>query len=584
MWTDDTIKPVLERLRSQGSDDGKFEAKSCTTSIGASVWESVSAFANTSGGTMLLGISEQDGFRPIDGFDADRVINQFMDGIGDGNPQGIRLTNPPTYRISRCQANGKPFLAVDINENPADRKPCYITAKGPSDGGYRRADDKDIRLSRTEVFELQNAMVPSRADREIVPEANLTDLNDDAVEHLLDIHKDSKALRGTTTRQERLARLNITDKQGNILLAGLLAAGQYPQQYFPNLVIDVAAYPETEKSAPVGPRFIDRTICDGNMPEAINQAVEATARNLRSTTFVVGSGAQTDAEIPREVLREVIANAVIHREYDARFVGTSICVDIYPNRVEVSNPGGLWGGVTVDNIADGISRCRNETLVRLMHEIPYGSQGLVTVEGGGTGIPLVIQQMRSRALGAPKFVAKPDRFTVVLNRYGAEYQDNKRWLTGIGTTLTNQEQSILMLLRQTSTMTVRQLHASLRIDSDDIRHIMERLATRGIITPTGPDEYAVATPQTGIADDKPTSTDKLSSTEQIVLASLSTETPLDVHAIVTRSGKGISTVRRVLRMLIVRNLAVATAPPSSKHRKYLRASSVNTDDAIATDR
>ena len=55
MWTNDDIAEVLEHLRVQGNDDARFEAKSCARTIGTSVWESVSAFANTKGGVLLLG-------------------------------------------------------------------------------------------------------------------------------------------------------------------------------------------------------------------------------------------------------------------------------------------------------------------------------------------------------------------------------------------------------------------------------------------------------------------------------------------------------------------------------------------------
>lgn len=289
-------------------------------------------------------------------------------------------------------------------------------------------DDKDIRLSATEVFEFENAALPSPADRGIIPEATLNDLNDEVVERIIMIHQGSKALRGTITRTDQMARLNMTDNSGRVRLAGLLAAGQYPQQYYPKLLIDVSVHPDVEKSDPDGPRFLDRVLCDGNMPEAIDQAVETVAKNLRTPTFVVGAGAGTDTGIPKEVLREVIANAVIHREYDSRFTGEAVAVDVYPDRVEVSNPGGLWGGATLENIANGISRCRNTTLVQLMHKIPYSREDAVTVEGGGTGIPLIIREMASRALGEPKFEASPDRFTVTLARYGVEYQQNHQWL------------------------------------------------------------------------------------------------------------------------------------------------------------
>ena len=65
MWTNDDIAEVLEHLRVQGNDDARFEAKSCARTIGTSVWESVSAFANTKGGVLLLGISEDGDFSPF---------------------------------------------------------------------------------------------------------------------------------------------------------------------------------------------------------------------------------------------------------------------------------------------------------------------------------------------------------------------------------------------------------------------------------------------------------------------------------------------------------------------------------------
>lgn len=416
MWTDDDAARVLERLRGQGDDDGRFEAKSCGTSLGASVWESVSAFANTDGGVLLLGVSEDDGFRPVEGFDVNRTAAQFTQGMGDGDMQGTRLTNPPEYEVSRCTADGMSFLMVDVRENPVGQKPCYVTAKGPCAGGYRRVSARDVRLTAVEVYEFENAFTPSPADRQIVSEADMSDLDGDAVSLLLESCKGSRALSGVADADEGLERLNVTDRDGGIRLAGLLALGRYPQQFYPKLLIDVMAHSDVGGPVPEGPRFTDRVLCEGSMPDAIGQAVEAVARNLRTVTVVSGAGAVRSPEIPREVLREVIANAVVHREYDARFQGRSVTVGVYPDRVEITSPGGLWGGVTLDTIGDGESRCRNATLMRLMYETPYARGNAVTVEGGGAGILMVVREMRRLGLDEPGFEARPDRFKVTLNR------------------------------------------------------------------------------------------------------------------------------------------------------------------------
>ena len=58
-------------------------------------------------------------------------------------------------------------------------------------------------------------------------------------------------------------------------------------------------------------------------------------------SVIEGAGRKDELEIPEEVLREAIANAVIHREYGPRHVGQSVTVDIYPDRVEITNPGAL---------------------------------------------------------------------------------------------------------------------------------------------------------------------------------------------------------------------------------------------------
>ena len=211
------IKDAIERLRIQKTDDSNYEAKSCDVKLSVSVWETVSAFANTNGGTLLLGLDESNNFSPTKNFDINKVRDQFIEGIGDGGANGARLTYPPRYNLERVIVDdNSQILAIKIYENPADKKPCYITAKGDKGGSYKRVDDKDIRMSNDEVYEIENALRPSDIDLSIVKEATKSDLNKDLVENLIARRANSKALRGTTTEDEKLTRLNITDKQGHV--------------------------------------------------------------------------------------------------------------------------------------------------------------------------------------------------------------------------------------------------------------------------------------------------------------------------------------------------------------------------------
>ena len=79
-----------------------------------------------------------------------------------------------------------------------------------------------------------------------------------------------------------------------------------------------------------------------------------------------------ELEIPEVVLRETVTNALLHRSYNDRFDGEAVAVDIFDDRVEVINPGGLWGKSRAD-LADGRSCCRNATIMRLMSLVPLPS-------------------------------------------------------------------------------------------------------------------------------------------------------------------------------------------------------------------
>ena len=79
---------LLESLRRMGSDDLNVEVKESATTLSRDVWETVSAFANTAGGIIVLGVSERAGFVPVENFETEKVLNQFVAGMGDAGGRG----------------------------------------------------------------------------------------------------------------------------------------------------------------------------------------------------------------------------------------------------------------------------------------------------------------------------------------------------------------------------------------------------------------------------------------------------------------------------------------------------------------
>lgn len=533
---DQDLRAIVERLRTQRTDDEYAEAKTCATKLSNDVWESVSAFANTNGGVLLLGVNEKNGFKPAKGFAADRVINEFVEGMGDGNPQGARLSNPPTYHLHRLKLEKLPVVVVEIDELAADEKPCFIAGRGIVGGSYKRVDDKDIKLSANEVYALNHYLTPSHADRRVVDEATVDDLDMQLVDDYLAQKKDARALKGARSKRAKMERLNILDKQGNVRLAGLLVFGVYPQQYFPKYVVDVAVHPGVVKSDPTSPlRFLDREICEGTIGEVINGALYAISRNLRTESYIRGAGRIDQLEMPEEVIREALTNALVNREYSPGFEGEAVTVDVFADRIEVTNPGGLWGGKTRETLSDGVSACRNQTLMKLVSEVgPSHGVGAparagVPVEGNGGGVPFMIKTMVERGLPEPRFEPGIDYFKVILLRSGA---------TRVSEMDGGDSRQVDMYGRK-----VAMYGRKAAFPSDAAvtgRRPMQSRWTRG--------EW-----------------------ESHILDALDAEAPRSVHEIADAIGRRVGATRGYVAQLVADGKVVATAPPTSKDRKYLLA-------------
>ncbi|XBH21181.1 ATP-binding protein [Jonesiaceae bacterium BS-20] len=550
---------AITRLRAQRTDDAFIEVKSSQSQLGKAVWESISAFANTTGGYLLLGVDEKKNFTPVVDFQLDKVQDSLIDGLS--NPSNLRVTPPPSFETFRLTVDGKAVLVIAIKELSLQNKPCYVTDRGLENGSYKRVDDKDIKLSTTEIFELRNALIPQTTDKTSVPEATGLDLDPAKISRFIDYLEaaNSRALRGTTDLEARQTRLNILSSQGVPTFAALLVFGNYPQQFFPKLNVDVTVHQGTEKALPSSSvRFIDRKICDGTVSEMLEEALLAVQRNLRTYSIVEGIGRQDQLEIPLEVLREGIANAIVHREYAAHFLGTPVSVDVYSDRIEITSPGGLWGGKTKDNLDDGHSAARNQLLIQLLSLAPSSENLGITVEGQGSGIPLMKNQMRSRSLELPQFRVNPDRIILTLQRHGAEIPSERQWIEDVAMRqLSHHENVALLQARRNGRTSIAELRQILQIDSEDLKILVQRLISQQLLYDMGNGFYTL-----------PDGSPLLSPAEQEVYDRLEKETGIGIRELAERTGRTVNSLRPVLRRAINKGWIEAIGETTSRNRTY----------------
>ena len=140
--------------------------------------------------------------------------------------------------------------------------------------------------------------------------------------------------------------------------------------------------------------FVDRREYTGPIWEQIDEAFQFVLRNIHLGATIVGIYRQDIYEIPPDAIRELIINAMVHRSYLDH--GT-IQVAVYDNRLEITSPGKLPMGQTMERIKEGYSKIRNEALA---HAFAY----MNLIEHWGSGIPRIIDKVKAAGLREPEFI------------------------------------------------------------------------------------------------------------------------------------------------------------------------------------
>jgi ATP-dependent DNA helicase RecG len=205
--------------------------------------------------------------------------------------------------------------------------------------------------------------------------------------------------------------LGIADTfdEGNFpTIAGfLIFAKEKPQtkRSFGRYIVRCVKY----KGSNVATDIIDKADIDGTLNEQIDTMQKFILRNIRTSAQIVGTKRVERYEYPEKAIREIVANAVIHRDY--RITETYTQVNVFEDRLEIFNPGCLPPGVTVDNIRDA-QVSRNEIIAARLKDLDY-------LEEYGRGIDIVLKKMEEWGLPTPRFRNLVNSFEVILlgNKY-----------------------------------------------------------------------------------------------------------------------------------------------------------------------
>jgi ATP-dependent DNA helicase RecG len=572
------LADIVAKLRETGVEFEDVEVKRAAEGLPQNVAETMSAFANSRGGIIILGLDERAGFAAV-GVSDPVALRDELAGVARA-----QLTPALAPIIDTVPFEGAILMLAEIEALPSAQRPCYVTTRGLYNGAFVRVGDGDQRLTPYEIDRLRENSGQPRWDEEPVPRATAKDLDRGAVSRLIETAtRNSPRSFSGLSEPDALARLGVlVSHEGSLVpsLAGLLSVGTYPQQFFPQLMVSLAVYPHENagQPGPGGIRFLDSAAVGGTVPTMVTDTIQAAQRNLRKGSRVVGAGRDDYWEIEPEVIREAVVNALMHRDYSPQARGTQIQVELFPDRLTVTSPGGLFGNVRLETLGQsGTSSSRNARLAALLQEAGDPFTGRPVAENRGSGISMMISQVRRDTGLVPLFAASLDEFRVTIPRTSLVTRELRAWARRLsrGQDLSEAQISVLALASAGYDVDVALLRR-LGLSSSDGRRQLSQLRDLGLLQPRRARDdgsYRLASGLADIAARDETLSSSGSGLPKRILEALGETDSASREELQAATGASRSSVTNALDDLITSGAVEATAPPRSPNRRYRRTRS-----------
>ena len=447
------VVALIDEIRRLGSELDDVETKSAQGGLPARIYRSLSALSNhRGGGVILFGVDEEQRFAVVGVPDVARLQQELASVASEMRPP-LRLDSDV------CEVEGQRVVAVMVPECPPDQKPCYWGRSRLEEGAYVRVGATNRRMTVNEIRRLW-ASYRDDVDAEVVPDASLEDLDWRRVESYRAqvLRRDPESAAAEQTPEQLLLGIHCLARDGDMLrptLAGLLLFGRNPQYYCPRFIITITQYTGAEVGQEIihGRPYLFDAEAQGPIPAMIDKAERTALGLIKRRAYFDGLTRREVPEYPEFAIREAIRNTVAHRDYTAH--GSHIDVRLFADRLEVRNPGGLFGDLTVETLDEAPPSTRNPNIMRVLQDLGY-------VEQRGTGIRRMIAEMRQANLEPPYFKDAGTYFVVTLKNHTLLDEETLAWLNQFASyPISDRQRLALAYLRVNMQMTnadYRRLH------------------------------------------------------------------------------------------------------------------------------
>ena len=438
--------------------------------------KTVVAFANGNGGKIVFGVKDN---KEIVG-----VENEFevMDGIINAISDSCYPMIVPD--ISLHTLENKTVILVEIEGGK--KKPYYLKSKGMQKGTYIRSGattriiEEDYVLKElvlegeNKYFDQQVCHGESVSDEEIEKFCEwLEKLARKNSENDTEIRK--------ITRNTLLSWKVLEEKNGRIFPtnAYILLSGK--ENWEVSRKIQCGVFKGETRSI-----FVDKKEFEGSIIMQLEKAYQYVLEKINLGSDIIGIYRVDKYEIPPKSIREVIANAVIHRSY---LEPNDIQVALYDNRLEITSPGMLLSGVNVKRMKEGYSKLRNRAIASVFAYVNI-------IEKWGSGIPRIMNEIREYGLQEPEFIIFENDFRVNIYRknYNTTQSTQGSTQNRINTTqdiskkekldvknLTETDKTIINTIINNPEMSQKQIADNLNWTVNKVKYYMKKFKQKNIL-------------------------------------------------------------------------------------------------------
>lgn len=349
--------------------------------------ETIGAFANTKGGVVVIGVSDKGKIKGIS-------IGKAT--LSDWTNQISQSTEPRVIpEIEQVKIEGKEIAIIRIKEYPI--KPVSVKGKC-----FRRVGNSNRTMTAQEISEMHLHSIGSSWDAFPAQDKTVNDIDLKKVARYIKEANANGRRKIEDEPKDVLHKLEfIRDKKAT--WAAILVFGKEPQRPLSQSAVHCGRF-KIDKT-----QILDDLMIEANLINQVDEVIKFVTRHISVRYEFEGKPKRKEVwEYPLEALREAVINAIVHRDYS---ISSNVQVEIYDDRIEIWNPGGLLPGITVEDLykKEHKSVTRNKLIAQIFYDIGY-------IEKYGSGTIKIIDLCKQNGLPSPEFKEVFGGFSIIFRK------------------------------------------------------------------------------------------------------------------------------------------------------------------------